>query len=154
MRVSARLLGPGLLLALALGCATTPPRGAERFRVDVKVHGAAQRFLSLEVTPESGWPEGGILELKDVTSVDDSLAGKRRLSLRGPERDPQDLGPGRRPAGFTRLELKENPARKLLYILEFKGSADVYHVSFPPDAGVEIEPDEGDFSRVSVRSTR
>jgi len=140
-------------LALLLGaCVTVEPLSpGESFRFDMSYRGnGGERTLALDATADFGSPIGAELVLDDATGSDDAIDNVRRIHIGGFR--PQS---GRQRGAPTsgHIEWRELANRSPVeLVLEYKGHRDVYHLTLPPRSGVFVDPPQGEFTRIFVKS--
>lgn len=147
VRAPARIRLAALALAALAGCRTSEKIEGTRFQVELGARGTAKRFLSVDCAHESAGGRRGV-EIVDVTTIDDD-AGARRVLRIEPAATPGDPRPGSGHVDFATVAV-----RPIDLVIRYRGHSDLYHLTFPHDGGVLVEPLEGEFTRVAVRTSR
>jgi hypothetical protein len=137
-------------LSLGVGCVTAAPlETGESFHIDISAQGTGERTVVLDVTPNFGSPLGAGVAMSDLTTLDDDVNAERRIRIDGLR--PQNSNSKRASPSSGRIAVRTFASRPTRLVLEYKGHTDVYHLSFPADGGVLVEPSQGEFSSVYVK---
>jgi hypothetical protein len=146
-----RTAAPLLLAALlcAAGCVTPEPLKGESFSIEITARGTAKRSITVEARLESEKSSRGrSVELTDQTSIDDDANAQHRVRIE------EATTPGEPRPGTGRLDFSTVAVRPIDLIVAYRGHEDIYHLTFPREGGVLVEPSVGEFTHVAVRASK
>jgi hypothetical protein len=138
-----------LALFLLAGCVSQEPLGEQRFSVAISARGTTKRFVLLEVSFERrGERVPTTVELTDVTTIDDDVNAQHRIRI-----EP-GVALGEPRPGEGHIEFGSVAVRPIDLVILYRGHEDLYHLTFPHEGGVLVEPHAGEFTTLLVKATR